>query len=360
MNSNINNSRLYQDELAELCKLELPYDMMKNCKILITGANGMICSYLVEVFMKMNELYQLNIKVIAMVRDKEKGSIRFEKYLKNLNFILLIGDVTDSNIFNNHEWDYIIHGAGNSHPQAFSNEPVETMKSNLLGTMNILDHIANDNDRKLKKFLFLSSGEVYGHSPLGSERGWDEKTIGMVDTLSVRSCYPESKRASETLCQAYHKEYGIKTVIVRLCYVYGLTLTDSNTRADAQFLRNAMNGNDIVLKSEGKQFRSYCYLYDAAAGIIYTLLNGKPGECYNLSSQESKATIREYAEIMAKIFETNIRFELPDEKESTGYSKMLYEILDSSKLESLGWKADYGINAGICRMKEILYEVIDG
>lgn len=357
MTASILKSSLYQDELAEMCKLNLSYDVLKDCKILITGANGMICSYLVDTFMKINEVYQLNIKVTALVRNESIGYKRFRDYLKNINFELLIGDVTQAEVFQNQEWSYVIHGAGNAHPHAFLTEPVETMKSNLVGTMNIMDHIISNKNKSQKKFLFLSSGEVYGHSPLSSVNGWNEDALGMVDTLNVRSCYPESKRASETLCQAYHKEYNINTSIVRLCYIYGPTITESNTRADAQFLRNAINGNDIVLKSEGKQFRSYCYLSDAVAGILYILLKGKEGECYNLASSVSNATIRDYAETMAFIFDTKIRFELQDEIESNGYSKMQYEILDSSKLERLGWKANFDLKSGIRRMKDILCEV---
>ncbi len=353
----IKNNNLYQEELTELCKLNLSYDLLKESRILVTGANGMICSYLVDAFMKMNEVYQLNIQVTALVRNKKKGFERFREHFKDPNFTLLVGDVIQTDIFRNSKWDYVIHGAGNSHPYAFSTEPVETMKSNILGTINILDQIITDEKRNLKKFIFLSSGEVYGHTPHNNEQGWNEETIGMVDTLNVRSCYPESKCAAETLCQAYHKEYNLNTAIIRLCYIYGPTITESNTRADAQFLRNALNGKDIILKSEGTQFRSYCYLSDAASGVFHVLLNGKEGECYNLASSNSNATIREYAERMAQIFDTKIRFELPDKIESTGYSKMQYEILDSSKLVSLGWKAKFDLNSGIRRMKDILYEV---
>lgn len=351
------NNRAYQEELMDMCNLDIPYEKLSNQRILITGANGMICSYIVDAFMKMNVIRNLNIHVTALIRSKDNAKKRFADYLDQDNFTLLVGDVCHKDLFLHESWDYIIHGAGNAHPKAFATQPVETMKANILGTLNLLDYaVSQEVKNSVKKIVFLSTGEIYGHAPVEKQSGWTEDTLGNVDSMNVRSCYPESKRAAETLCQSYYQEYGIQTVIARLSYIYGPTITADNTRADAQFLRNALEGNDIIMKSMGTQLRSYCYLQDAAAAILQVMLSGQAGAAYNIANSDSNVTIREYAECLARVFEVGIHMDLPDEIEKSGYSTMQCEILDAAKIRELGWKPRHNLSSGMRNMKNILQE----
>jgi len=349
------NNQAYQQELLEICNMDLALDILKNQRILVTGANGMICSYLVDLFMKVNSQKKLNLHITALVRSEEKGKARFADYLESENFLLLAGDVCQIEVFDNHFWDYIIHGAGNAHPIAFATQPVETMMSNILGSVNLLNYaLSRKTVDEVKKILFLSTGEIYGHAPIEQENGWKENEFGMIDSMDIRSCYPESKRAAETLFCSYEKEYGIHSVIIRLAYIYGATITEENSRADAQFLRNAARGEDILMKSTGSQFRSYCYLQDAACAILVALLNGKSGEAYNVANKDSNLTILEYAKQLATTFGVEIKMELSETVEKAGYSKMKQEILDASKLEKLGWMPQNNINQGLQKIKNIL------
>ena len=349
------NNKAYQEELMEICYLDIPYEKLSNQRILITGANGMICSYMVDVFMKLNAVRNLNIHVTALIRSRDNAKKRFADYLDQDNFTLLVGDVCHKDLFMHQSWDYIIHGAGNAHPKAFATQPVETMKANIVGTINLLDYaVSQEVKNRVNKIVFLSSGEIYGHAPAKKKSGWSEDTLGIVDSMNVRSCYPESKRAAETLCQSYYHEYGIQTVIARLSYIYGPTITADNTRADAQFLHNALMGEDIVMKSDGKQLRSYCYLQDAAEGILLLMLEGKEGEVYNIANSDSNVTIRQYAECLAETFGVEIRMELPDDIEKAGYSRMQREVLDATKLCEIGWKPKNNLRDGMRRMKNIL------
>ena len=113
---------------------------------------------------------------------------------------------------------------------------------------------------KSNRVVYISSSEVYG-SKL-KDQPYQESDYGYVDLLNPRSCYPSSKRASETLCSAYTSEYGLDTVVVRPGHIYGPTITDTDDRASAQFTRCAVEGKDIVMKSAGTQLRSYCYVLD--------------------------------------------------------------------------------------------------
>ena len=345
----------YQAELDELCNLDLPYDDLKKQNILITGATGLIGSYLTDFLMHLNESKSLCMHVTVLCRSKDRAQKRFAAFLDRKDFTLLTGDVCQKEWLAKQTFDYIIHGAGNAHPKVFATQPVETMKANLLGTMNLLDYaVFHHVDHPVKQMVLLSTGEIYGHAHMDEETGWKETEPGVVDSMNVRSCYPEGKRAAETLCQSYYQEYDVYAVVARLCYIYGATIQDKNSRADAQFLRNALAGEEIIMKSEGIQVRSYCYLQDAASAILTILLKGVPGEAYNVANEQSVVSIREYAEQMAKTFEVKIRMEIPEETEKSGYSKMEKEILDASKLRALGWEPKVGIQDGMGKMKNLL------
>ncbi len=309
---------------------------LQNKSILITGANGLIGSYIVNFLNFLNKTKSFNIKIYAMSRSKEK----LEKCFGINSGINIVEQDLNNPLNVDFHSDYIIHAASNAHPRAFSTDPVGTMKKNLFGTMNLLDYAK---DTKAK-FLYISSGEIYGNNV---DRAFTEDDLGIIDTKLARSCDPESKRAAETLCVAYNSQYGIETNVARLCYVYGGTITDTNSRADAQFLRNAIDGQDIVMKSEGLQRRTYCYVADAASGILTILLAGKSPEVYNVANPDSIVSVKEYAQTLADISGVKLRFELPDAIEAKGFSKPLDSILDSTKLQNIGWKAFYTIKDGL-------------
>ena len=147
----------------------------------------------------------------------------------------------------------------------------------------------------MKRMVYISSGEVYGEGD-GSE--FSETSSGYVDCASVRACYPSSKRAAETLCMAYGAEYGADVVIARLSHTYGPGFTESDNRVYAQFIRNVLRGEDIVLKSRGEAFRSWLYVVDAAHAILRLLLDGERANAYNVAHSESNISIRELSELI--------------------------------------------------------------
>ena len=311
--------------------------------ILLTGATGLIGSELAEQILAENEKNAAGMRLTMLVRDTKKAEARFERLIDRPDVTLLQGDVCDPSVLEGKAWDYILHGAGNAHPLAFSQYPVETMQSNLTGTLNLLSHARQQAEKgtPLQRFVMLSSGEIYGEAPMEDEQGWPEDTPGVVDSMKERSCYPEAKRAAETLCRCYYKEYGISTVVARLGYIFGANITQENSRADAQFLRRASAGEDIVMKSEGMQLRSYCYVKDAASALLLLLSCGGDGQAYNVANLSCVATIREFAQTMAEAFDVRVVFDIPHEVEKAGYSRMKREVLNAQKLYDLGWKPRY-------------------
>lgn len=321
-------------KIVELLGKEI--EKLKDKSFFITGATGLVASYLVDFLMWYNMAYSQNINVYAVSSKLEKLQNRF----KENNHLYFMEQNLNEPLNKKYKADYVIHAASNAHPLAFSNDPVGTMKTNLIGTMNLLDMIKDSN----AYFMYISTGEIYGNN---IDMPFKEDDCGYIDSKLVRSCYPESKRAAETLCVSYNHQYNIKTNILRLCYVYGATITNENSRADAQFLRNALNGENIIMKSEGLQKRTYCYVADVVYAMLYVILYGKDAHVYNVANPNSIASIKEYATVLADLADVSLQFELPDEIEKQGYSKPLDSILDSSKLQSLGWKPQYDLKTGL-------------
>ena len=121
----------------------------------------------------------------------------------------------------------------------------------------------------------------------------------------------------------------------------------SDSKAISQFMKKAAMGEDIVLKSAGNQKYSYTFVTDAAAGILYTMAMGKPGEAYNIVDEESDITLRDLAEKLAEISGSRVIWELPEERESKGYSTATKAMLDGRKLAGLGWRARVHMDEGL-------------
>lgn len=317
------------------------YGTLSTKNILVTGAAGLIGSTLIDRLVEIAQDYNTNMIIFALGRNINKLEERFAEHISSGVVLRLIeGDVTNN--LPEVQADYIVHAASPAHPLAYSQTPVDVMKANLIGTINMLE-LAKRNRSRL---LFVSSGEIYGTSDV-PDSAFQESDYGYIEILNPRSCYPESKRAAETLCAGYHIQYGVDTVIARLCHVYGPSIIDNNSRADAQFLRNALRNEDIVMKSPGTQTRSFCYVKDAVAGILHILVMGASGEAYNVANKNSVATIREYAETLASISGVRIKNEYPSEQEAKGYSQISRAVLDASKLERLGWEPRYDLRQGL-------------
>lgn len=330
---------LFLEELEGIAGMELPWDLLKNKTVAVSGAGGLIGRYLMYALNAAGHRHDLNLRLLALCRDPE----RTKAQLNGIDRLELIRYDACLPIESDFRADYIVHTASNAHPAAFSADPVGTMQANLLGTMRLLEHIRKKAGGRL---IFCSTGEIYGENP-DLEAGFDEHSFGAVDPMDPRSCYPESKRAAETLCAAYVRQYGVDALSARLTYTYGPTITDRNSRADAQFLRRALQGEDIVMKSDGAQLRSYCYAADTISGLITLMLKGTAGEAYNIANPDCAVSIRAYAETLAELAGVKLTFDLPPESERAGYSKVSRAILRSEKLESLGWQARYDLRTGL-------------
>lgn len=307
---------------------------LRGKSVLLTGASGMLCSCLVDMLMRINTCLGLDITVYALARNMDKLRRRFASYLQDALFHVVEQDISKEFAFDFHV-DYIIHGASNADPVAMSRYPVDTIEANFTGMSHLLRY---GRGCGVQRFLYVSSGEMYGQ-PDASGADFVETYSGYVDYANPRSCYPSGKRAAEALCQANISQYGTDIVIVRPCHLFGPTMTETDSRAVSQFLRGAADHQDIVLKSAGVLERSHCYVVDAASAVLFVLLKGRTGEAYNIADRQYQMTIREFAKATADAAGQNVVMDIPDEVERKGYSTVSRSVLDSSKLETLGWHA---------------------
>ena len=235
--------------------------------------------------------------------------------------------------------DYIFHAASNAHPKAYDLYPVETIMTTTMGTMNTLE-LARE---KAAKLIFVSSSEVYGELPEEAEYHLEDK-YGMIDILSPRSCYSESKRLAETMIASYIKEFGVEANIVRPAYIYGSRFSETNTRADVDFIKKCLAKETIVMKSKGTQKRSYCYVLDCVSAMLTVALKGEVGGAYNISSDSGNVQLVDFAQKLAEIAGVKLNFELQN---TDSGSPVQNSLLSNQKLKALGWEEVFELSDGI-------------
>ena len=240
---------------------------LNDQKILITGATGLIGKTIVKMLLEWNRNNSGRIHIIALVRNEKKAEAIY-KDIKTAYLSFLVCDICDIDI-KNMNINYIIHGASITSSKMFVNKPVETAMTSILGTRNILE-LARINP--IRSLVFLSSMEVYGSPQVDGKIPEEHGTN--LDTMSVRSGYPESKRMCENLCASYHEEYGVPSKVVRLTQVFGPGVEYSDSRVFAEFARCVIEERDIILKTKGETKRNYLYTKDAAEAIFTVLLKG--------------------------------------------------------------------------------------
>lgn len=336
-------SNTYLNDLEYVVDHTNIWTELNGKSIFITGGTGLIGSGIVDLVLMANYIKKLDIKVFVAARDIIKAQVRFQDFfdaevLKSISYVDY--DATKKNLFDFHT-DYIIHAASNAHPKAFVESPVDTMVSNIDGIKELLHYAMNNN---VTNVVYVSSSEVYGQKK--NLIPFKENEYGYIDVLNPRNAYAVSKRAAETLCVSYFKQYGVKSSIVRPGHIYGPTASKNDSRVGSSFAYSVVNGNDIVLKSKGEQVRSYCYVLDCATAILTVLVRGMPAVAYNISNSNSIISIKELAELYADEGGVNLKFDLPTIVEKTAFNPMDNSSLDSKKIEALGWRGLFNAKTG--------------
>lgn len=346
----------YRSDLINALNVTVNIQKLYHTSIMITGATGLIGSFAADMLLYANRTKDAEIEIYLLARDEKRLKERFASSFDEKRLHFIIQDVVNPLEFDI-EVDYIIHAAGDGYPAAFREHPVETMTPALFGTYQLLQYALHTRKKDvLKRFLYVSSGEVYGRLT-GSRHAFKEEEYGYLDSMAVRSCYPMAKRCAETLCVSFGKEYHIPIVVARPSHTYGACTSANDNRATVQFLKQAMKGERIILYSSGMSVRSYTYVADCVSGLFTILTSGVNGEAYNIANADSRISIAEFANILARQANTDWCFETSNENQKIEQTPIEYAILDSSKLEMLGWMGSYDINKGIKNMINIKREI---
>lgn len=326
-------------------------DHLAGKSIMITGVTGLICSAIVDVLVRYNETHSVPIIIYAAGRSEEKVLERFGNK-PDLYFVSYDAS-SGANQFSHHS-DYIVHGASNASPNMIVKEPVETMLSNFLGTKELLDYAKNT---EAKRLLYISSSEVYGNK--GGSDAFKENEYGYIDLLNSRNSYSVGKRAAETLCVSYYDEFHVEAVIVRPGHIYGPTALPKDKRVASAWSYAVARGEDIIMKSDGSQIRSYCYCLDSAAAILKILVQGETCHAYNVSNPGSIVSIREIAEILTQTAGVKLQQECASEEEKKGFNPMRNSSLNSDSLEALGWHGLFTAERGFSHTVKILKGLLE-
>ena len=322
------------EDLSEITAAPLPWERFRHKTVLITGASGFLPAYMVETLLFLNDTKGFDCKVIGIVRNLPKAQARFASYLGRLDLALIKGDVSEP-VPVAEKCDFIIHAASQASPKFYGTDPVGTMTCNILGSYHLLNEARKWGS---EGFLYFSSGEVYGRGDPPNEP-MKEDSYGFIEILNSRSCYAESKRASETLAVSYFQQFGVPCTMVRPFHTYGPGMALDDGRVFADFVRDIVQHRDIVLHSDGKAVRAFCYLSDAVTGFFTVLLKGKPGQAYNVGNPRGILSIGELADQLVSLYpELNLRV-LRKNVRVEGYlpSPVSVSVPNTDLLCSLGW-----------------------
>jgi UDP-glucuronate decarboxylase len=301
--------------------------------ILITGGAGFIGSNLCE------KLLNDNNKIIC-VDNLFTGNIKNIKHLiQKSNFEFILHDIIIP-LKINCDIHEIYNLACPASPEKYQIDPINTLKVNFLGVLNLLELAKN----KKAKFLQSSTSEIYGEPEITPQH---EEYRGNVNTVGIRSCYDEGKRVAETLITEYRNKYNVDVRIVRIFNTYGPKMDKKDGRVVTNFINQALNNQNITLYGNGDQTRSFCYIDDQIDGLI-KLMNSNYVLPINIGNPH-EITVKELAQIILKL--------------TNSESKIVYKDLpsddptnrkpDITKAKNiLNWEPKYDLEKGLIKTIE--------
>jgi UDP-glucuronate decarboxylase len=330
---------LNPEDYEQILSAPLDWQQFAGKRILVTGANGFLPAYMIETLLSLNEkVLSSPVKVVALVRDEERGLKRFFAYKGRSDLEIMERDIClrlQADPWLLQPFDYVIHAAAQASPIFYKTDPAGTIMPNVIGTFHLLNRV-RDFSPDCKGFLFFSSGEA----------------AMPIDPLDPRSCYGESKRMGETMCVAWANQFRVPAKIARITHTYGPGMKLDDGRVFADFTRDILNGGPIVLHSDGLAKRCFCYLADATVAFFTVLLKGEVAQAYNVANPDAEVSIKELAERLARLF--NLKIE-QSERIVASTSKVYMPSNDQGtapsidKIAALGWKPTTGIEEGFER-----------
>ncbi|MBQ9365519.1 MAG: NAD-dependent epimerase/dehydratase family protein, partial [Schwartzia sp.] len=282
-----------QRDIDIIMKSPIDWEKFRDKTILVTGATGRLGMYIVETLAQADINWNLNLRIVALARSREKLGRVFGNTLELPNLKMLVQDIA-APIDCASGADYIFHTAGLASPSDFTSAPVDTLWGHAAGTRNVLEFARRKSNCQV---FYVSTVEIYGEWK--SDAGITEEDMGALKCDNARACYPEAKRLSETMLAAYMAQYQVKYRGARLCHTFGPGIALDDGRAFAEFINDIVEGRDIVLKSDGSAMRTYTYVADAVGAMLLIATKGEDGNFYNVANLDNLISIRDLAEMIA-------------------------------------------------------------
>lgn len=309
---------------------------MSNKTVLVTGASGFIGYHLV------GHLIREGYYVIALDNFFSGDIGNIEEYRNNPRFELIRHDIIDSIRL---EVDEIYHLACPGSPVHYQKNPIFTLKTCFIGTMNILGLAKRTNS----KVVFASTSEIYGDPLIHPQT---ESYYGNVNTIGTRSCYDEGKRIAETLCMEYYKNHGVDVRIARIFNTYGPRMLFNDGRVISNFILSSLVNGELPIYGDGTQTRSFCYVSDMVSALYKLMKLDRKDILDNMPinlGNPNEISIAELGELMCKIVNPNLKisyreFPVDDPK------KRRPDI--SRAIRLLNWEPKVDIETGIKKTVE--------
>lgn len=337
---------IISEDVSGIAAAPLPWDRLAGKTVLITGASGFLPSYLVETLLHLNDSRALNCRVLCLVRNLDRARRRFPHHAGRPDLRLVEGDVARAQTWPEPA-HFVIHAASQASPRYYGPDPVGTISANVLGLHHLLEQARA---WQSEGFLFVSSGEVYGRVA-ASQVPTKETDYGYLEITDPRSCYAEGKRAAETLGVSHARQFGTPFVIARPFHTYGPGMALDDGRVYADLVRDVVKNRDLVLHSDGKAVRAFCYLADAVAGLFTVLLKGSSGTAYNVGNPAGALSIRELADLLAGFGSEGPLKVSHAGQPAAGYlpSPIPVNVPDVTRLRALGWQPVWSPKDGFAR-----------
>ena len=313
--------------------------------VLVTGATGLVGSLIVKSILYANQVLNAQIIVLASVRNLEKAADTFADFSNES--LIFVTDSLLSPLYFDQTIDFIVHTASITASKEMVENPTGVLLTAFESTKNLLEYVKAHPSCKM---VYISSMEYYGQVADDYTNVTEDK-LGYIDLSKSRSCYPESKRVCEALCNAYVVQYNLDVCSARLAQTFGAGVPLSDNRVFAQFAKSALNKTDIILHTMGQSEGNYCYTADTVYGIFVLLQKGEKGHSYNVARNHS--TILNMAKMVAdKIGNNQSKAEvhIPENLGRLGYAPDVKLKLNSDKLKALGWQPEMDLENMFKRM----------
>lgn len=291
-------------------KAKSEFEALKDSRVLLIGAGGFLGYYFIKSILFWNDKYSDKKILLTALSSFHLGIPAWLKALESRKDLQLKKeDITLYTIPQEEAYDYIIHAASIASPTFYRQHPIETINANVKGLYSVLDYMLKrqKTPKPVKGLLFFSSSEIYG-DPTEGNIPTPETYWGNVSCTGPRSCYDESKRFCETLCVNYVSVHKLPIKIARPFNNYGPGMKITDGRVIADFSKNIMGNEDIVMFSDGSSSRTFCYVADAIVGYFKVLLRGRSGEAYNIGVEKPEISVRELAEKMIQIARSKLNY----------------------------------------------------